>query len=261
MKLKVFLIISFFLIVLSWFLYGHFNRSFNSQLSKVNSPSANLASADLIVPPQAFQDKVIVSRAVLNKNGFVVVRKMDAGKLSQIVEVSKPLKVGINKDIIISLGDANAENKELIVMMYEDFGNDGIFNDLDLPLLDDNGSMTARYVKTGKMLPASITEGESADAPKMAGMKNMAKIRYTDKGFTPENVTINSGDMIEFINDSNKPMWVASAIHPSHEKLPTFDQFKPYKKGSIYRYVFDKKGAWEYHDHLNPSMGGTVIVN
>ena len=187
---------------------------------------------------------------------------MDEGKLSQIVEMSSPLNVGVHKDVQIFLGNADLSKSELVVMMYEDYANDGIFNDLEMPALDQNGNMTARYVATGMPLPTSITEGESSGmVHAMAGMKNMAKVRYTDKGFIPEKVDVLVGSTVEFINESSTGMWVASIPHPQHTKLPTFDQFRLYKKGAKYRYVFDKKGTWEYHDHINPARGGIVQVN
>lgn len=217
---------------------------------------------NLVVSPQNVKTKVVAESATLQKNGFLVVRQMDDGKLSQVIEMSQPLKAGTHKNIPINLGNADVTNTELIVMIYEDYANDGIFNDLDMPALNENGNMTARFVKTGKPLPTNITEGEGAGMThNMVGMKTMAKIRYTDKGFTPDKVEVPVGSTVEFINESNTVMWVASVPHPQHTKLPTFDQFKSYKKGAIYRYVFDKKGTWEYHDHINAARGGVVVVN
>lgn len=216
---------------------------------------------ELVIDPQLPEDKVNVKSANLKKNGFLVVRQMDEGKLSQVIEMSKPLKAGTHKNVSISLGNADIKGKELIVMIYDDYDKDEVFNDLDMPALNENGNMTAKYVKTGKPLPINITEGEgSGMVHNMAGMKSMAKVRYTDKGFVPDKVEVPVGSTVEFINESGTDMWVASLPHPAHTKLPTFDQFRAYKNGAIYRYVFDKKGTWEYHDHINPSAGGVISV-
>ena len=144
-------------------------------------------------------------------------------------------------------------------MIYEDYANDGTFNDLDMPALNSEGLTTANFVKTGKPLPITMTE---ADTPgmNMPGMKAMVRVRYTNKGFVPDKIEVKKGDMVEFVNESSKDMWVASMPHPQHTDLPTFDQFRAYKKGAIFRYVFDKKGTWGFHDHLNPSTGGVVSV-
>lgn len=253
--------ILFLAVVSSGFLYLVVNKNgIKAQEIKVQENKST--SENLIVAPQMPKDKVMVESTTLQKNGFLVVRQMDDGQLSQVIEMSQPLKAGTHKNIPINLGNADITNKELIVMIYEDYDNDSIFNDLDMPALNENGNMTARYVKTGKPLPISITEGESAGMThNMAGMKTMAKVRYTDKGFVPDRVEVPVGSTVEFINQSSTNMWVASVPHPQHSKLPTFDQFKLYKKGAIYRYVFDKKGTWEYHDHISPSFGGAVVVN
>lgn len=217
---------------------------------------------ELIVSPQTPTDRVVVESAILQADGFLVLRQMDDGKLSQVIEMSQPLKKGLHKNIEIPLGSAEVSEQDLIVMIYEDYANDNTFNDLDMPAINENGFMTARYVKTGKPLPTSIAEGESAGmAHNMAGMKSMAKVRYTDNGFVPDKVEVPVGSTVEFINESSTDMWVASMSHPAHTILPTFDQFRAYKKGAMYRYVFDKKGEWEFHDHINPARGGVINVS
>lgn len=263
MKLKgIFLLILLLLAIASAdFLYLRTDRNPPVNKNITEAQEIDLTAGDLIVTPQTATDKVIVESVTLYKDGFVVARQMDDGKLSQVIEMSQSLKKGTHKNIPINLGGADVKNKELIVMIYEDYDNDSVFNDLDMPALTENGSMTARFVKTGKPLPTNITEGESAGmVHTMAGMKTMAKVRYTDKGFVPDKVEVPVGSTVEFINESSTEMWVASIPHPAHSKLPTFDQFKLYKKGAIYRYVFEKKGTWEYHDHIKPALGGIVIV-
>lgn len=265
MRKRVFFVLTLLLVLVpAVFIYMKVNdKEIKAQETTPDKKESQVNSGDLVVSPQTPQDKVTVESATLQKNGFLVVRQMDDGQLSQVIEMSQPLTAGTHKNIPINLGSAEVTNKELIVMIYEDYANDKVFNDLDMPALNENGNMTARYLKTGKPLPSTITEGEAvgAMAHNMAGMKSMAKVRYTDKGFTPNKIDVEAGSMVEFINASNMDMWVASVPHPQHSKLPTFDQFRLYKKGAIYRYVFDKKGTWEYHDHINPTAGGVVVVN
>lgn len=229
----------------------------NSTISTSRLTTDNNA---LVIPAQNPGDKVMISQVILKKNGFVVVRQLDGGRLSQIIEMSQVLSAGNHKNIMIPLDKEEIKNKELIVMLYDDYANDGIFNDLDMPSLTENGTMIANFVRTGMPLPSSIVE---ADQPKMnmPGVKAMAKVVYTDQGFVPNKVQIKAGEMVEFINESSQGMWVASIPHPAHTKLPTFDQFKIYGKGARYRYIFEKKGTWEFHDHINPAAGGVVSVS
>ena len=111
--------------------------------------------------------------------------------------------------------------------------------------------------------PVSI----NADGPLM-------RVVYTNKGFKPAAVTVESGTTVEWTNESDKLLWVASDPHPSHTNLPGFDEggieesdlqgFVPYvyahSLGSLYRYTFQKAGTWGYHNHLVPSDRGSVVV-
>ena len=86
-------------------------------------------------------------------------------------------------------------------------------------------------------------------------------VTYTDSGFSPKSITVKLGDTVTFMNASSKMMWVASAPHPVHTNYPEFDA----KKGSAfeesYSFTFDDKtGSFNYHNHLNPTDFGTVVV-
>lgn len=212
----------------------------------------------LQVSPQSPVDSVLVDRVVMPKDGWAVARGIEGERLGQIIEISPFLKKGTHADVVIPLGDFY-NNEEVIVVVYED-NNDGVFNDLDLPTLDVNGRMIAVYARTGEPLPSSITEDGSGMTHSMPGMTEIVRVRYTDDGFVPKRVEVSAGTMVEFVNESSYEMWVASDLHPTHERLPTFDQFRPYKQGGIYRYVFDKPGEWSYHDHLAAAETGTIIV-
>lgn len=85
-------------------------------------------------------------------------------------------------------------------------------------------------------------------------------IEYTDEGFNPSSVTIKSGDSVTWTNNSSSQMWVASSPHPVHTDYPGFDALKGMQEGESYTFTFTKTGAWKYHNHLNPSMFGEVVV-
>ena len=105
-------------------------------------------------------------------------------------------------------------------------------------------------------------------------------VNYTNGGFDPRIVTVPVGTTVEWINASNKLMWVASDPHPAHTDLHGFDErgtegneessayqgstliplAQAHSGMSEYRFTFTKIGTWGYHNHLDPSQGGTVIV-
>lgn len=84
---------------------------------------------------------------------------------------------------------------------------------------------------------------------------------YDATGFSPKTVTIKKGETVVFQNKTGKRVSVASDEHPTHLLYPEFDQYKTAERGKdIFRFTFEKVGTWNYHDHLNATMGGTVVV-
>ncbi len=207
---------------------------------------------ELVVFPQEVKNSVTIQRVTLSKTGFIVIRGSDGKRIGQVIEISKYLPEGTNENIIIELGEfyTYTEDDQLIVMIYHDDG-DKSFNELDQPI-----NTSAVFAETGRPVLASIFEHEVAPADGMG----MVTVRYTDSGFEPAKLTVPVGTMVEFINQSDEEMWVASNVHPEHDILPTFDQFRGVGKDKNYMYTFDKKGSWPYHDHIKPSFVGIINV-
>lgn len=88
----------------------------------------------------------------------------------------------------------------------------------------------------------------------------MPTIAYRNDGFFPPTIEVAAGTKVRFVNESSNEMWVASAMHPTHQLLPGFDQMKGGPKGGVYEYTFTKAGAWKFHDHLKPEFRGSVTV-
>lgn len=99
-----------------------------------------------------------------------------------------------------------------------------------------------------------------------------ATVSYDGNTFTPKTVTIRKGGTVTWTNDSDSNMWVASAQHPSHSVYAgtTRQQHCPDASNTAfdqcagsagnYSFTFEKEGTWNYHDHINASVFGTVIV-
>ena len=83
---------------------------------------------------------------------------------------------------------------------------------------------------------------------------------YGDNGFAPKSITVKVGTTVTWKNTGNKMMWVASAVHPTHQELPGFDQLEATGNGTTYSYTFIKVGTWKFHNHVSPGDTGTVIV-
>lgn len=86
------------------------------------------------------------------------------------------------------------------------------------------------------------------------------KVVLNKEGFSPQETSINQDDTVEFSSISNEPFWPASDLHPTHGIYPEFDPQEPVEASGSWKFQFNKKGSWKYHDHLNPYLRGTIIV-
>lgn len=93
-------------------------------------------------------------------------------------------------------------------------------------------------------------------------------VYHTNDGFAPNPLNIKVGETVLFRNDGSRPTWIASAMHPTHTVYPTtggcigstFDSCVGIEPGKSWSFKFDFVGSWKYHDHLNPTSFGTIIV-
>jgi len=96
-----------------------------------------------------------------------------------------------------------------------------------------------------------------------------ATVIYRESGYSPSTVTIPVGSAVTFTNATpSSEMWPASAMHPTHAVYPTtggcigstFDSCTAIPSGGSWTFTFDEVGTWNYHDHINASKFGKVIV-
>ena len=99
---------------------------------------------------------------------------------------------------------------------------------------------------------------------KASGCKNIAGeavVVMKDETYEPADVTIKPCEKVIFKNSTSSPRWPASNIHPTHGIYPEFDPKEPVEPGKEWSFMFDKIGQWRYHDHLVPSIRGTIVVS
>jgi plastocyanin len=87
-----------------------------------------------------------------------------------------------------------------------------------------------------------------------------ATVRMGADGFSPETLMVEAGETVTFENESDDDRWPASNVHPTHELYPGFDARKAVLPGESYSFTFERRGRWGYHDHLNPDLQGTIVV-
>ncbi len=111
---------------------------------------------------------------------------------------------------------------------------------------------TDNPVTTTSVAPSTAT----SDAA-MTAQKNLVKI--SSDGFTPKSITIKLGDTITWTNVDTENHTVNSDNHPTHLLYPFLNLGKilPGESKSV---TPATAGTFTYHDHLNPSLTGSITV-
>lgn len=84
-------------------------------------------------------------------------------------------------------------------------------------------------------------------------------IILTDSGFAPREITVKAGTRVIWRNSSGKTATVSSDEHPTHRLYP-FLNLGEFADGLAIQVVVEKAGKYSYHNHLNASETGTIIV-
>ena len=104
------------------------------------------------------------------------------------------------------------------------------------------------------VLETSNNEVASQSSTDQISVTKEKTITYTDAGYSPSPLEINTGDTVIFKNESSQSMWPASAMHPTHKDYPTtggclgstFDACKGVQPGESWPFKFDIAGNWKY---------------
>jgi len=114
---------------------------------------------------------------------------------------------------------------------------------------------------------------DEASVPETVVVPSEAVVIYSNSGFSPGILAIKAGDTAIFRNQGQRDFWPASALHPTHAVYDgttlnehcgdggsSFDSCRGIPPGGEWEFVFNKVGTWRYHDHLNASRTGTIVV-
>ena len=88
----------------------------------------------------------------------------------------------------------------------------------------------------------------------------LAYVKISDNGFTPATLSISKGTVVVWQAQGNtKTVVVASNPYPKDNDLKSLKSTQ-LGSGASYRYQFNTAGTYNYHDDLNPTTNGTVVV-
>lgn len=88
-------------------------------------------------------------------------------------------------------------------------------------------------------------------------------ITYSSAGFSPSTVTIKNGSKITWVNKSDKQVKIGANPHPIHtgnKEISGGEFTLDLRPGEEKTIVVSKVGTFGYHNHLNVSEEGTIVV-
>lgn len=102
-------------------------------------------------------------------------------------------------------------------------------------------------------------EPQASPTPSDTSAPAAATITFTDDGFSPAVTTVKAGDTVQVVNKSNQELDFDSDPHPTHTDEPELNigSIEPGKSGT---FTVTQRGHWGFHDHLNPSLHGNLVV-
>ena len=231
--------------------------------------------------------------ALLGEAGYVVVhRATEDDTPGTIIGNSELLPAGSSESITITLSEDIEGGDVLFFMLHNDDGNGTYeFPGPDTPVTTTDGQpITTRVVvgeeggimvteKETEVVDDEVTEESKDDSGAVKEDENGTStedegqtktVTYTDAGFSPETIEIESGETVRWVNNSTRNLWVASAVHPTHTLYPqkadgdclgsSFDACTGIAPNESFEFTFNESGSWNYHNHLSIGRRGTVEV-
>ncbi len=108
-------------------------------------------------------------------------------------------------------------------------------------------------------LQKDTEEAKGEEVPSLP-VGTIHEVVLQNDGFEPQEITIAVGDVVKFSSVRAHAFWPASDQHPAHSDYSAFDPRRPINMDDVWEFQFTKAGTWDYHDHLNSTLTGTVHV-
>jgi plastocyanin len=107
---------------------------------------------------------------------------------------------------------------------------------------------------TNTASPEPATEPQPAEEP-----QGEATISFNGSEFDPDPLTVPEGTTVTVTNNSSQTIQFDSDPHPQHTDNTELN-IETISPGESNTFVANTVGTFGYHNHLNPSQTGTIIV-
>lgn len=127
-------------------------------------------------------------------------------------------------------------------------------------VITDSGEGFVQLAPSDEAAPRFTSEPTRLPVASPAQSAGATTVTFSDAGATPLTMSVAAGTTVQFVNNGQAPRWPASDVHPTHEILPAFDAKRGLQTGENYTFTFVTPGTWRWHDHLHPTVRGTITV-
>lgn len=124
---------------------------------------------------------------------------------------------------------------------------------------NQNNKLTKISSTNSVVVTAMPTDVVSRNSSAGNNTEEATVINVTSEGFVPSTINIKAGTKVTWFNISGQTVTVNSDPHPIHTDYPPLN-LGEFANGQSVSLVFPKAGTYGYHNHLNPSQKGKVIV-
>jgi plastocyanin len=134
-----------------------------------------------------------------------------------------------------------------------------IIGGLALANKNDNKNTPAANNNSSNSQNQTQPSNNSGNNSQAADQSQANTITYSNNGFSPSSLTVKSGTTITIKNTSSNSLQFSSDPHPVHTDDPELN-LGVISPGQSQTLTVTKTGTHGYHNHLNPSDTGTIIV-
>ncbi len=132
-----------------------------------------------------------------------------------------------------------------------------------LAVLGIGGAIALSHRSDNKTTPATSSTPASNSTNSSSGTTTNQNtgmtITYSKDGFSPTTLTVKNGSQVTIKNDSSGLLQFDSDPHPVHTDDPELN-VGTISPGQSKTVTVTTTGSHGYHNHLNPSDTGTLIV-
>jgi len=101
----------------------------------------------------------------------------------------------------------------------------------------------------------------TSNTSKTAGaIPKIAVVDITKSGFVPSTLSISVDTRVIWVNEDVAPHLPAADPYPTHSQLPSLVAPRALGQKETYSFLFTKAGTVQYHDDLNPTLTGTIVI-